>query len=54
VEALAAKAGISKAYLSQIENGKRTGTLKTLKALARALEIPVDALTDTAEEHPPT
>ncbi|MEW6429576.1 MAG: helix-turn-helix transcriptional regulator [Thermodesulfobacteriota bacterium] len=45
VEALAARAGISKAYLSQIENRKRTGTLKTMKAIADALAVPVDALT---------
>lgn len=45
VEALASLAGISKAYLSQIENRKRTGTLKTMKAIAVALAVPVDALT---------
>lgn len=50
VEALATKAGISKAYLSQIENGKRTGTVKTIKALASALDIPVDVLASNAEE----
>lgn len=44
VEALAEQAGISKAFLSQIENGKRHGTAKTLKALAMALQIPVDLL----------
>ncbi len=44
VELLAAKAGISKSYLSQIENGKRTGTIKTMKAIANALEVPIDVL----------
>ncbi len=46
VEALAGKAGISKAYLSQIENGKRKGTAKTLKSLAAALAIPLDLLVE--------
>jgi len=36
-DALAEKAGISKAYLSQIETGNRNGVAKTLKALASAL-----------------
>lgn len=45
LEALAERADISKAYLSQIENGKRAGTVKTVKALAAALEVPLDVLT---------
>jgi DNA-binding XRE family transcriptional regulator len=44
IEALAEKVGISKAFLSQIENGKRQGTAKTLKTLAGVLQIPVDLL----------
>jgi len=44
LEALAEKAGISKAFLSQIENGKRQGTAKTLKALSVALQVPLDVL----------
>jgi DNA-binding XRE family transcriptional regulator len=43
-DSLAAAAGISKAYLCQIETGKRTGAVKTLRALARALEVPLDML----------
>ena len=43
---LAEKAGISKPYLSQIETGKRQGTVETLSALARSLDIPLDMLTD--------
>lgn len=43
---LSERAGISKPYLSQIETGKRQGTLETLSALARALDVPLDALTD--------
>lgn len=44
IQALADKAGISKAFLSQIEGGKRVGTIKVLSALARALNVPVDLL----------
>ena len=45
-EALATKAGISKAYLCQIETRKRTGALKTLRAIADALALKVDDLRD--------
>ena len=43
---VALQAGISKAYLSQIETGKRQGTVETLSAIARALDLPLDVLTD--------
>lgn len=43
-EALAAKAGISKAYLCQIETRKRVGALKTLRAIADALAISMNEL----------
>lgn len=43
---LATKAGISKAYLCQIETGKRQGAIKTLKALAQALGVTLDDLQD--------
>ncbi len=43
---LANRAGISKPYLSQIETGKRQGTIETLSAIARALDVPLDALTE--------
>jgi len=43
---LADRTGISKPYLSQLETGKRTGTIETLAAIARALDIPLDVLTD--------
>jgi len=45
-ELLAATAGISKAYLCQIETRKRTGAMKTLKALADALAVSIDDLRD--------
>lgn len=41
---LAEAAGISEAYLSQIESGVRKGTGKTLKSIAKALKISVDEL----------
>ena len=37
-------AGISKAYLSQIEGGKRQGSAKVLKSLAKALNVDLDDL----------
>lgn len=43
-DTLAAKAGISKAYLCQIETRKRVGALKTLGAIADALAISVNEL----------
>lgn len=41
---LAAQAGISKAYLCQIETGKRAGAIKTLRAIAAALGLKLDDL----------
>ena len=41
---LSKKAGISPAYLSQIENGKRNPTIDTLKAIARELDIDINML----------
>jgi ribosome-binding protein aMBF1 (putative translation factor) len=42
--ALAGQAGIGKGYLSQIENGERTGTIDTMKKLAGALGLELDDL----------
>ena len=41
---LAEKAGISAAYLSEIETGKRDGTVATMQKLAAALELSLDDL----------
>jgi DNA-binding XRE family transcriptional regulator len=41
---LAKKVGISSAYLSQIENGKRNPTIDTLKAIAKELSIDIELL----------
>lgn len=45
LQALADAAGLSKAFVSQIESGERTGPAATLKKLAAALGVPMDALT---------
>ena len=42
--ALAEAAGIAQAYLSQIETGKREGTVDTYRKLAEALRISLDDL----------
>jgi DNA-binding XRE family transcriptional regulator len=42
--ALAEKAGIAQPYLSQIETGKREGTLQTMKKIADALGVTLDDL----------
>ncbi len=41
---LAEAAGINAVYLSQIERGRRTGSARTLAAIAKALRVDVDAL----------
>lgn len=42
--ALAEKAGVGQGYLSQIETGKREGTIETMKKIAAALNITLDDL----------
>ncbi len=41
---LARAAGISPAYLSEIETGKKDGTFRTMTAIARCLSVPLDDL----------
>ena len=41
---LAAKAGISASYLSQLESGKRDGTVEILSTLAAELGVALDDL----------
>ncbi len=38
---LASKAGIGQGYLSDLENGRRTGAPETIANLAQALDVPV-------------
>lgn len=42
---LAKKAGVSRPYLTEIETGKKDGSVRALKSLARALGVGVGALT---------
>ncbi len=44
LDSLAARAGVSKSYLSRIENGKKTPPLDTLSRLARALGTDIKLL----------
>ena len=44
LRALAAKAGVSVSYLSEIEGGKKPGSVKAYKALSDALDTSVDWL----------
>lgn len=41
---LAERAGLSHAYLSQLETGKREGSLRAIAAIAWALDVDFDAL----------
>jgi len=44
LKALAEAAGLTPAYLSQVETGKRDGTLDTYRKLAKALRVTLDEL----------
>lgn len=44
--ALATRVGIAQNYLSDIENGKRTGPVELWMKLGKALEIPLEALVE--------
>jgi DNA-binding XRE family transcriptional regulator len=50
LDRLGAAAGLSKGYLSDLENGKRTGPVETLQAIARALDVTLDELAPRARE----
>ncbi len=41
---LAHNTGLSQGHISDLENGRRTGTPATLRAIATALAVPVDVL----------
>jgi len=43
---LAKQAGITQAFLSEIENGRKVGTTETLKSLAKALAVPLGVLVE--------
>jgi hypothetical protein len=46
LRALAEKAQIAPAYLSEIETRKKPGSVKAMTALARALDVEIEALID--------
>ena len=41
---LAEQIGVTKGYLSQVENGKKEGTVSLYRGLARALDVSLDEL----------
>ncbi len=47
---VAAKAGISKPYLSQLESGQRKGTTEVLIAIAKVLNVSLDDLVTSEVE----
>jgi transcriptional regulator with XRE-family HTH domain len=47
---LADKVKISKAYLSQIETGKRKGSTKILSTIAKALDVSLDEVVAIGKE----
>lgn len=49
-QGLASALEISDSYLSQIESGKRTPTLETIKAVSRQFGIPVSSLLFFSEQ----
>lgn len=44
---LAAKTGISKSSLSNMENGKQVPNLKQLELIAKVLKVPMSSLYDS-------
>jgi transcriptional regulator with XRE-family HTH domain len=52
VKALAEAAGVTPAYLSQIETGAREGTIETLKKLSAALRVTIDDILFDRTRHP--
>ncbi len=49
--ALAARVGVTKGYLSQIENGRKSGTLDLVRRLAAALGVTLDDLAGWRDEN---
>lgn len=42
---LANEAGISRPYLTEIETGRKEGSIRSLKAIAAALNVPLERIT---------
>ena len=49
IKALAGETGVAPSYLSQIETGKRAGTVETLSRLAAVLRTTIDDLVQVSE-----
>lgn len=49
---LAKDSGVSERYLAQLETGRGNASLSILRRLARALDVPIDALISDAPEPP--
>jgi DNA-binding XRE family transcriptional regulator len=43
-EDLAAAAGLSRPYLTEIETGRKEGSIRSLKSIAKALGVPLEKL----------
>lgn len=43
-DGLATEAGISRPYLTEIETGRKEGSIRSLKSLANALDVPLELL----------
>lgn len=41
---LAAAAGLSRPYLTEIETGRKEGSIRSLKSIAKALNVPLERL----------
>ncbi|WP_369211880.1 helix-turn-helix domain-containing protein [Streptomyces flavofungini] len=50
LEALAARAGVTKSYLSKVERGQSVPSIAISASLAKALDVPLDHLFADAEE----
>ena len=50
LESLAERVGVSKGYLSQIENGRKPGTLGILRRISIVLSVTIDDLVEWNEE----
>jgi DNA-binding XRE family transcriptional regulator len=44
LDQLASATGRGKSFLSEIENGKKSGSIETLRAIAKALQVDIDDL----------
>ncbi|MEQ1950302.1 helix-turn-helix transcriptional regulator [Mesorhizobium sp. CN2-181] len=50
---LAAEAGIAQGYLFDLEYGRKSGSVETIAALARVLDVPIEWLAGKAPANPP-